>query len=82
MASSIHNCEMYKSFCVDMNSKSIQLYEEDYYNVRSNITSHIGTIFKSFCSNLVDQDNNINYMQLDALSKNINKNNIENNKKD
>ncbi len=76
MASSIHNCEMYKTLCIDNPnnpSGTIQLYEEDYYNVRSNITNHIGTIFKSFCHNLIDHDNNINYMQLDALQKMNNK---------
>ena len=81
MASSIYHAEMFKNIVNNtMNNtqpyKFNISYEENYnYNNTSNLTNHIGQIFKttSQYSNLIDMECNINYKQLEQLSQNTKK---------
>lgn len=74
MASSIYHAEMFRTIA-NMNAK----YEENYHYANTSLTDHIGKIFTSSNSNsnisdsIIDMDCNINYKQLDQLSKNLNK---------
>ena len=76
MASSIYHAEMFKDIITNANTNTN--YEENYYSassMTSNLTNHIGKIFKSasHSDSLIDMDCNINYKQLEKLSQNNDK---------
>ena len=71
MASSIYHAEMFKNIA-NMSTN----YEENFHFTNSSLTNHIGKVFttksnSNITDSIVDMDCNINYKQLEQLSKKI-----------